>query len=170
MIEASASSPSQRSSGNSDSIRGCAAPSSSTSIDRRHANSCVSLISPRYSTCRCTTRPRAVRVFSTTLTVAVLLAILPANLAAQEHDGRRLSAHWPAPALTGQSLALRKLCDAGSNRRSQARARAGDYELRILRIKRVLVEAPRARESSFPRQPCGKIDIGGTQQRRTKSA
>jgi hypothetical protein len=24
----------------------------------------------------------------------VLLAILPANLAAQEHDGRRLSAHW----------------------------------------------------------------------------
>jgi len=23
-----------------------------------------------------------------------LLAILPANLAAQEHDGRRLSAHW----------------------------------------------------------------------------
>jgi hypothetical protein len=28
---------------------------------------CVSLISPRYSTCRCTTRPLAVRVFSTTL-------------------------------------------------------------------------------------------------------
>src|SRR6202022_489830 len=26
--------------------------------------------------------------------VAVLLAILPANLAAQEHDGRQLSAHW----------------------------------------------------------------------------
>jgi hypothetical protein len=26
--------------------------------------------------------------------VAVLLAILPANLATQEHDGRRLSAHW----------------------------------------------------------------------------
>jgi hypothetical protein len=26
--------------------------------------------------------------------VAMLLAILPANLAAQEHDGRRLSAHW----------------------------------------------------------------------------
>jgi hypothetical protein len=24
----------------------------------------------------------------------VLLAILPANFAAQEHDGRRLSAHW----------------------------------------------------------------------------
>jgi hypothetical protein len=26
--------------------------------------------------------------------VAVLLAILPANFAAQEHDGRQLSAHW----------------------------------------------------------------------------
>src|SRR6266850_1240087 len=66
-IEASASSPSQRSSGNSDSVRGCAAPSSTTAIDRRHANSCVSLISPRYSTWRCTTRPPATRVFSTTL-------------------------------------------------------------------------------------------------------
>src|SRR6266446_6102779 len=44
-----------------------AAPSSKTSIDRHHANSCVSLISPRYSTCRCTTRPPATRVFSTTL-------------------------------------------------------------------------------------------------------
>jgi hypothetical protein len=36
----------------------------------------------------------ATRVFSTTLPVAVLLAILPANFAAQEHDGRQLSAHW----------------------------------------------------------------------------
>jgi hypothetical protein len=26
--------------------------------------------------------------------VAMLLAILPANFAAQEHDGRQLSAHW----------------------------------------------------------------------------
>ena len=26
--------------------------------------------------------------------VAVLLAIFPANFAAQEHDGRQLSAHW----------------------------------------------------------------------------
>src|SRR5215469_16474702 len=65
--EASVSSPSTRSSGNSDSVRGRAAPSSKTSIDRRHANSCESLISPRYSTCRCTTRPPATRVFSTTL-------------------------------------------------------------------------------------------------------
>jgi uncharacterized protein YjbI with pentapeptide repeats len=66
-IEASARSPSTRSSGNSDNVRGCAAPSSKTSIDRRHANSCESLISPRYRTCRCTTRLPATRVFSTTL-------------------------------------------------------------------------------------------------------
>src|SRR5205814_5192368 len=33
----------------------------------------------------------------------------------------RFWAFWPAPALAGQSLALRKLCDAGSNRRSRAR-------------------------------------------------
>jgi hypothetical protein len=26
--------------------------------------------------------------------IAVLLAILPVNFAAQEHDGRQLSAHW----------------------------------------------------------------------------
>jgi len=31
------------------------------------ANSCKSLISPRYITCRCTMRPPATRVFSTTL-------------------------------------------------------------------------------------------------------
>ena len=31
----------------------------------------------------------------------------------------RFSAFWPAPALAGQSLALRKLCDGGSNRRSR---------------------------------------------------
>jgi hypothetical protein len=34
----------------------------------------------------------------------------------------RFSPFWPTPALAGQSLALRKLCDAGSNRRSQASA------------------------------------------------
>src|SRR5205823_11505659 len=33
----------------------------------------------------------------------------------------RFSPFWPTPALSGQSLALRKLCDAGSNRRSQAK-------------------------------------------------
>jgi hypothetical protein len=48
-------------------VRHQATPSSTTAIDRRHANSWVSLISPRYSTCRCTTRPLATRVFSTTL-------------------------------------------------------------------------------------------------------
>src|SRR5947209_6562243 len=32
----------------------------------------------------------------------------------------RFAAFWPAPTLAGQSLALRKLCDAGSNRRSRA--------------------------------------------------
>jgi hypothetical protein len=71
--------------------------------------------------------------------VAVLLAILPANLAAQEnmmaadyrHIGsleNRLGRHYsrfppfsPTPALPGQSLALRKLCDAASNRRSQVK-------------------------------------------------
>src|SRR5205823_15105477 len=34
----------------------------------------------------------------------------------------RFSPFWPTPALSGQSLDLRKLCDAGSNRRSQANA------------------------------------------------
>jgi CelD/BcsL family acetyltransferase involved in cellulose biosynthesis len=34
----------------------------------------------------------------------------------------RFSAFWLAPALAGQSLARRKLCDAGSNRRSRANA------------------------------------------------
>src|SRR5438477_8565560 len=34
----------------------------------------------------------------------------------------RFSPFWPTPALSGQSLALRKLCDAGSNRRSQVSA------------------------------------------------
>src|SRR5437762_11598117 len=36
----------------------------------------------------------------------------------------RFWAVWPAPALAGQSLALRKLCDAGSNRRSRVRPEA----------------------------------------------
>jgi aryl-alcohol dehydrogenase-like predicted oxidoreductase len=39
-----------------------------------------------------------------------------------EAYGNRFSAFWPAPALAGQSLALRKLCDARSNRRSRASA------------------------------------------------
>jgi hypothetical protein len=43
VIEASASSPSRRSSGNTDNVCGRAAPSSKTSIDRRRANSCGAL-------------------------------------------------------------------------------------------------------------------------------
>jgi Transposase IS66 family len=39
----------------------------------------------------------------------------------------RFSAFWPAPALAGQSLALRKLCDAGSNRRSRANRHLASY-------------------------------------------
>src|SRR4051794_12944199 len=38
----------------------------------------------------------------------------------------RFSPFWPAPALAGQSLALRKLCDAGSNRRSRAKDLSGE--------------------------------------------
>src|SRR6266850_3775329 len=66
-IEASGSNPSQRSSGNSDSVRGCSAPSSTMAIDLRQASSCESLISPRYSSGRCTTRPPPIRRFSTML-------------------------------------------------------------------------------------------------------
>src|SRR5271170_2195262 len=47
-IEPSGTSPSQRSSGNSDSVRGCVVPASITSIERRHASSWLELISPRY--------------------------------------------------------------------------------------------------------------------------
>jgi MarR-like DNA-binding transcriptional regulator SgrR of sgrS sRNA len=66
-IEASGSNPSQRSCGNSDSGRGCSAPSSRIAIDLRQASSCESLISPRYSSGRCTTRPPPIRRFSTML-------------------------------------------------------------------------------------------------------
>jgi hypothetical protein len=38
-----------RQTGNSDSVRGCGAPSSTMAIDLRQASSCESLISPRYS-------------------------------------------------------------------------------------------------------------------------
>ena len=64
---ASGRTPSQRSSGNSDRGRGAAAPSSRTAIDLRQASSCRSLISPRYSSGRCTTRPPPTRQFSTML-------------------------------------------------------------------------------------------------------
>ena len=42
-----AAAPSRQSSGNSDSVFGRSSPSSNTSIDRRQASSCESLISPR---------------------------------------------------------------------------------------------------------------------------
>ena len=66
-IDSSGTTPSQRPSGNSESVRGARVPSSNTSIERRHASSCEELISPRYSTCRCSTRPPLTRLFSTTL-------------------------------------------------------------------------------------------------------
>src|SRR5450759_236602 len=66
-IVSSASTSRQRSSGNSDSERTPRASSSRTSIDLRQASSCEELISPRYNTWRCTTRPPATRRFSTTL-------------------------------------------------------------------------------------------------------
>src|SRR5712671_3897980 len=123
-------------SGNSDSVRGCAAPSSTTAIDRRHANSCVSLISPRYSTWRCTTRPPATRVFSTTLQYRCCLPSFRRTLqrknmmaANYRHIGgleNRLGRHYsrflpfrPTAPLAAQSLARRKLPNHGSNRPSQ---------------------------------------------------
>lgn len=68
-IDSSGSIPSQRSSGNSAYVRGAEDEplSSKTSIDLRQASSCEELISPRYNTCRCTTRPPATRRFSTML-------------------------------------------------------------------------------------------------------
>jgi hypothetical protein len=46
-MEASGKVPSHRSSGNNAKVFGRSAASSNTSIDRRHASSCESLISPR---------------------------------------------------------------------------------------------------------------------------
>src|SRR5205823_8599777 len=136
-IEATASTPAQRSSGNSDTVRGCVTPSSSTSIGPppRQLLGVVDLTQIQHVPLHHAS-PGGPRVLDNA-PVAMLLAILPANLAAQEHDGRRLSAHYglenrlgrhysrfppfsPTPALADQSLALRKLCDAGSNRRSRA--------------------------------------------------
>ena len=60
------SSGASRSSGNSATcFERC--PRSSTSIERHHAARWLSLLSPRYSTWRCTTRPPLTRTFSTTL-------------------------------------------------------------------------------------------------------
>src|SRR5437588_7932371 len=48
----------------------------------------------------------------------------------------RFLAFWPDPALAGQSLALRKLSDAGSNRRS--RAKSGGKEGKVTESLRVM--------------------------------
>jgi hypothetical protein len=66
-IELSGVVAAQRSSGNSASIRECPASASKTSIDLRQEAACEGLISPRYKTWRCTTRPPRRRWFSTTL-------------------------------------------------------------------------------------------------------
>ena len=60
------SSGASRSSGNSATCFDRDAPST-TSIERHHAARWLSLISPRYNTWRCTTRPPLTRTFSTTL-------------------------------------------------------------------------------------------------------
>src|SRR5277367_2205047 len=44
----------------------------------------------------------------------------------------RFSPFLPAPALASQSLALRKLCDAGSNRRRRARLAGGGRWIRTI--------------------------------------
>ena len=63
------------------------ASSSNTSIDLRHATSCEELISPRYSTCRCTTRPPLKPLVLDDAQVAVLFAVLLASRGAQKHLG-----------------------------------------------------------------------------------
>jgi hypothetical protein len=93
-IEASASSPSQRSSGNSVSVRGCAAPSSKTAIDRRHAQFLRVVDLAQLQHVPLHHAPAGDPCVLDNAPVAGLLAILPANLAAQEQDGRQLSAHW----------------------------------------------------------------------------
>ena len=53
--------------GNSAICLACWPPSSNASMVRHHAVRWLSLISPKYSTCRCTVRPLPTRRFSTTL-------------------------------------------------------------------------------------------------------
>lgn len=68
------------------------APSSNTSIDLLHANSCEELISPRYSTCRCSTPTITQALVLDNAPVAVLFAVLLASRGTQKHDRRLLSA------------------------------------------------------------------------------
>src|SRR5947208_8594355 len=67
----------------------------------------------------------------------------------------RFSPFWPPPALAGQSLALRKLCDAGSNRRS----RVSPWNQRTYSKADVSVdrkEARPARSGRFGSDPCAQ--------------
>src|ERR1017187_6321105 len=63
----SADTISHRSSGNKASVRELPASASNTSIALRHTSAWDELISPKYRTCLCTTRPPSSRLFSTRL-------------------------------------------------------------------------------------------------------
>src|SRR5574338_717173 len=88
--EASSISPAQPSSGNSASVREAPSASSTTSIEQRQDRSCTSLISPRYSTCRCSTRPWASRRCSTMLQYR---CVLPSFLRVVAR--RNMPTHYP---------------------------------------------------------------------------
>ena len=72
----SAITASQRSAGNNASVLGRAWPSSNTSIDLRHANSCEELISPRYETWHLHYAPIGHSLVLDNAKVAVLFAVL----------------------------------------------------------------------------------------------
>src|SRR5690349_11166621 len=87
----------------------------------------------------------------------------------------RFSPFWPVPALAGQSLALRKLCDAGSNRRSRAKPK----ELRSndRRVSLAIRFLPFLAAMSSPPAPCEFVfrcnlrrSIGGLKGLTPKSA
>src|SRR5271163_188537 len=65
--EESSARASQRSSGNKASVWEPPASTSKTSTALHQVSACDELISPKYRTCRCTTRPPSRRLFSTTL-------------------------------------------------------------------------------------------------------
>jgi hypothetical protein len=75
-------------------VSAAAAPSSKTAIDRRHANSCEIVDLAQIQHVPLHHAPAGDPLVLDNAPVAMLLAILPENFAAQEHDGRQLSAHW----------------------------------------------------------------------------
>src|SRR5574337_468251 len=79
-----------RSSANSAIERETSARSSNTSTDLRQARSCEELISPRYSTCRCRTRPPGRRRFSTMRKSGCTLPSFRRRVAR-----RNMAAHYP---------------------------------------------------------------------------